>query len=725
MCIKQKVGEQIDCSMGQKEALMEYNEKQFAKSANKKALGMWLVVMVVFSGTYALELVKGQKTPLFYIVMELICWIPFIFGLILLKVKGWHTRYYQDLVGFGYGVFYLYIMMTAPGTLAFTYVLPITGMLIIYKNRDLILRCGIANIVVLIYAIIRNYFNGMNTPNDVSNFEIQLGVILFCYISYVIAIKHMITSDNALLGSVKSNLARVVATVEQVKDASNQVVEGVTVVRELSEENKESAGVVVNSMEELSVESDKLSQRIDSSMEMTEDISEQVGNVADLITRIVELSDKSVKQASASSAELGNAVESTNTMARLSSEVETVLQEFRAQFERVKEETGTIEKITSQTNLLALNASIEAARAGEAGKGFSVVADEIRNLSMGTQTSSAGIMEALHLLEETSDKMTESITTILQLITETLSVMKGVNSSVEMIEEDSKQLGEEIQVVDSAMKQVENANKNMVENMKEVRDIMGSMQNRVRDSELTTETMLSKYEETARNVVKIETVVGKLVEELGEGGFMGLEDLSAGMSASVVEVQSKKECRAEVAEVEESNILIALEKQSETFFEQFSPKTVYEVRVVVSNAVYIWSDVKIVRDKKGTGREFRVLLDGESPKVMNRRKYPRLSMTNSCEVKLKSKDKVLFGNMVNISAGGFAFACRAKELADAIGELVELKIEGFDLLGEESLQGTIIRSSDNDGIFHVGCRMASDHEEIEAYVKEKMGNKTL
>ncbi|MBQ8798047.1 MAG: PilZ domain-containing protein [Lachnospiraceae bacterium] len=703
---------------------MEYNEKQFAKSANKKALAMWLVVLIVFSGTYALEVVKGLKTPTFYVIMELICWIPFIVGLVVLKVKGWHTKIYQNIVGAGYGLFYLYIMATAPGTLAFTYVLPVTGMLIVYKNKDLLLRCGVANIIVLVYAIVRNYLNGMNTPSDISNFEIQLGVIVFCYISYVVAIKHMTTSDNALLGSVKANLSRVVATVEQVKDASNHVVEGVTVVRELSEENKESAGIVVNSMEDLSAESDRLSQRIDSSMEMTEDINEQVGNVADLITHIVELSEKSVKQASASSAELGNAVESTNTMARLSSEVEGVLQEFRTQFERVKAETGTIEKISSQTNLLALNASIEAARAGEAGRGFSVVADEIRNLSMGTQNSSAGIMEALQLLEETSDKMTESVTTILQLISETLSVMKGVNSSVEIIEEDSKKLGEEIQVVDTAMKQVENANKNMVDNMKEVRDIMEGMKVSVRESELTTETMLSKYEETARNVVKIETVVGKLVEELGEGGFMSVDDMAVGMSVLVVDKQSKREYAAEIAEVLEQEFRIAGGKETESFAEQFSSKVGYEVRVVVNNTVYVWNDVKLVKDKKGNGKGVRVLTEGVSPKVMNRRKYPRLSIENSCEIKLSSKEIPLFGKMINISAGGFAFACKAAELADAIGEKVELEVENFELLKEESLHGVIIRSSDNDGTYYVGCRMVSDHAGIEAYVRERVGQST-
>lgn len=563
----------------------------------------------------------------------------------------------------------------------------------------------------------------MNTPSDISNFEIQIGIMLFCYIGYVVAIKHMSTSDEALLDSVRGNLARVVKTVDQVKTASNQVVEGVIVVRELSEENKESAESVVNRMEDLTSESGRLSERIDSSMEMTEDINNQVGNVADLITHIVELSEKSVKQAGDSSAELGNAVEATNTVAKLSADVEEVLRQFRIQFEKVKEETGTIEKISSQTNLLALNASIEEARAGEAGKGFSVVADEIRNLSMGTQSSSAGIMEALKLLEETSDKMTESVTNILQLIGETLQVIKQVNTSVEMIEEDSQKLGEEIQVVDTAMKQVESANKNMVVNMKEVRDIMEGMKESVRESEETTETMLSKYEETARNVVKIETVVGQLVEELGQGGFMGTKDIVQGMSVTVTEPVGRTEYKTEIAGVEADSLSVAGGAVANAFFDARDAKAVYDVNVIVKNAVYIWEKVKIVNDKKSADGGYKILLDEKMPKVMNRRKYPRLSMNNDCEIVMLSKNLTLKGQMVNISAGGFAFACKAKELAEAIGEKIKLTIDGFDLLKGEPLNGIIIRSSDNDGTFFVGCRMPSDHEEIAQYVERKFNHR--
>jgi len=693
---------------------MEYNPKKFAQSANKKTMVMWLVMNLVLSVAYVFEIMKGLKTTQFYIIMELICWIPFIAGFIVVKIRGWNSRTYRYIAGMGFLCFYTYIMATAPGTLAFTYVLPLASILVIYKSRNFMIVHGVLTVLVVAGAIVRNFLNGMNTAADVSNFEIQLLITLFCYIGYVVAINHMSKSDDAMLGSVQGNLQRVVDTVEQVKEASNEIVDGVTVVRELAEENKEGANIVVATMDTLSNKSRELSGKIDSSMAMTEDIDNQVGNVAGLVERIVTLSDKTVKQASTSSKQLEMAVESTNTMAKLSADVDVILKEFSHQFEKVKQETGTIENISSQTNLLALNASIEAARAGEQGRGFAVVADEIRNLSLGTQSSSGSIMNALNSLEETSGRMTESITTILELIGQTLQAMQTINESVGAIAEDSKQLGDEIEVVDAAMKQVESANKNMVDNMKEVQDIMEEMSSSVADSEETTNVMLKKYDETARNVVKIESVVGKLVEELGDGGFMSVEDVQEGMRIDISEKGSNAEFEGEVAGVEPETIVVKLYNPGA--FENRVPKKHYTVRAVVRNALYIWDEIEITPDKEKQGC-FKLHIE-DKPKVLNRRKYPRLSMHNSCTIRLQSANQSYVGKMVNISAGGYAFVCREKVFADAINEMVEVSIQDMEGVKSEALKAVILRCTDNQGEYIVGCRMLEDSMDIREYVKK-------
>ena len=524
-------------------------------------------------------------------------------------------------------------------------------------------------------------------------------------------------SKNEEKKSIEREFPHVMKTIENVKSASNEIVDGVSAVREFAEQNKESAVAVVNSMEEMAAQNSELNLKIESSIEMTEDIDQQVEHVMGLVDKIVDLSEQSVTHAVNSSKELEIAVKDTMSMAKLSEDVEVILRDFKNHFDKVKNETGVIESISSKTNLLALNASIEAARAGEQGKGFAVVADEIRSLSMGTKTSSASIMDALKLLEDTSEKMTQSITAMLGLIMNTLEAIQLVNTSVGLIADDSRQLGDEIQTVDVAMKQVEESNKNMVENMYHIRNVMESVTETVVDSEERTAIMVEKYDMTARNITKIEGVVGQLVGELGDSGFMNVNDIAPGMRVEISNAASREKCSVSVAKIVDNTILVEDQQSIAAVFKKLDANS-FDVVVTVRNYTYTWNSVRIQKYSMNQKNYYQLLV-GEHPKVMKRRKQARVDLNNTCEIEIKEKNRTVKGSMINLSAGGFAFESNDPIFADSEGDCVYLTISNFPVLSGKPLAGIVVRAAKQNRSYMVGCRMLYDSKEIKSYIEKE------
>lgn len=697
---------------------MDYNENEFKANANIKTRRIWLVFALLLSANYGSDVSQGGYPSTNYIIFLILCWVPFFAGDLLLRIRGKADDRYRYALVIGYGIFYTFLICTTDSPIAFTYILPVVSLLVLYKDQKFMVGCAIANIASVIVSVFYHLVVlGQNTATDQKNYQLQVACLLLCYIGYIMSIRHLIESDGALTDSIKADLKRVVTTVEQVKTASNTIMDGITVVRELATENKHGSDIVVDGMNKLTDNNDQLQSRTASSQEMTGDINSQVQNVASMINDMVSLTAESGKHAKTSSVDLESLVQTAGTMADLSNEVEHILDAFKTEFETVKQETGTIDSISSQTNLLALNASIEAARAGEAGKGFSVVAEQIRKLSTETKDSSGQISEALSRLDEISGKMTSSIEETLKLIQATLEKVTQTGENVNKITQDSSLLGEHIQTIDSAMKEVESSNRQLVENMEQVSSIVETMTTCISDSDETSKRMLSKYEESASNINNIENVIQELMCELGIGGFMGLDDIHAGMKAKVILPKhlERMEYHGEVRSVAENSISLILSDNP-----QLNGSETCKVQVTVDNVLYCWDQAQIQADTASGSHAYALQLSAR-PEIKNRRKYPRADVSNPCTITLKDSDTTFSGQLDNISANGFAFLIRDPFFMDHKHADVAIDIQNFALSDQSHLEGHVIRCSDDEGVYIVGCQMPEDNYAIRNYVDSLLG----
>ncbi len=679
----------------------------FEQLADKQVGTIYLLMSLFLTAAYTLEVIEGSQPPGFLIAFVTADWGAFIASLIAKKFNNKKRNLHHWVLGIGYSLFYILILSSLKNPLIFVYIVPIMIIMALYQNFKLLLLIMAANVIGVIAFIINTINRGAVDDSMVDSFKIVFASSVMMNLAVYLLIRYLVKLNNYNVAAVTENLDRVKETVSKVKEVSTTVVDGVNAVKEYADDNRAGATSVVNDMSTITEQTNILNERTSSSLEMTKAISTQVTQVSNLVEETVTLAQQSVEHASTSNEQLQDAMLSAREMKELANKVETILTNFKEEFDKVKTETGTINTISSQTNLLALNASIESARAGEAGRGFSVVADEIRNLSDGTKQSSASIMGALDVLGITSDNMTVSIERIIELIATTAQKIEAVYESVSAISSDSVVLGTNVNTINQAIEEVEASNIQLVDNMNRVNDIMGSIVVKIVEAADNSEEIRSKNEETSAHVISIEHTVNTLIEELGATGLMNVSDIHEDMVVSLKSSNDNIVHKGIVSDVTENVISITFENEIIS-----SPTGTCDISIVVNNNTYQWADAIILHSQKNT---VAVRVDGQ-PTVANRRKYPRISLISSCEITLKS-GATITGNMINISANGLSFTTKDAEIK--MGELLKVHISHFVV--QKPLSAVAIRKAVlSNGTIQYSCRMLDDDTDIAAYVESKL-----
>ena len=127
---------------------MEYDAQVFKMKANKKARNVWMALSLILSLSYTSDTAKGLHTLPYYAMFMAVCWIPFLFGVVVLRLQGAATQ------------FYAFVVCTSESILSFMYIFPLTSMLVLFKDRTYMVQCGIGTLVISIASSVHKFMNG-------------------------------------------------------------------------------------------------------------------------------------------------------------------------------------------------------------------------------------------------------------------------------------------------------------------------------------------------------------------------------------------------------------------------------------------------------------------------------------------------------------------------------------------------------------------------------------
>lgn len=238
----------------------------------------------------------------------------------------------------------------------------------------------------------------------------------------------------------------------------------------------------------------------------SEEVSASHGSMTDSINKMSVNSDKLLEDINKSDNELYEIQDSSKRAMESSVNMKEDMKKLMDVLSNIKNVIASIYDISEQTNLLALNASIEAARAGEGGRGFSVVAEEIRKLADETKLLTSNMGGFVKAIGDASTKSDKSIDN-------TVEDLKKINDSIDNMVNAGKRNREIIhnmsEEISSAFEEVNETIRlcgDHVEKIKGSSEVLSTSRSDLRN----IINPLSNMEEELHNAA---TLIGKVVQD--------------------------------------------------------------------------------------------------------------------------------------------------------------------------------------------------------------------
>lgn len=474
------------------------------RATNIMAISCHIVLALILELAYLLEVMKGARTISYYIIFSVLALGPVIVEWIAFKRQEDNPRlkYY---IGIGYSIFYIFVIFTTVSIIAFTFIIPIYMVLILYSDIKLCVGVSGTGFLVNVIFLVYQAMTGNLDKADMATYEIRVLLLLIMAIFICLASKTLELVNHSKLRELDNEKENVSGLLNSVMEISGQMSTGIIEVTDYMRNLGSAVSETRDSMQEVSAGTDETAESIQNQLGKTEEIQNHIGQMAKVVETIADSMEQAKTNVNSGKDNIDMLMAQMKTSEKVGKEaVEDMkaLEEYTANMQTI---IDLITSVASQTSLLALNASIEAARAGEAGRGFEVVATEISVLANQTQEATVNITE---VIQNVSSKLGIAVSAVGQLMDssrkQSESAMQAAES-FEKIADSTNRVDEQRSLLDDAVAQLAEANGSIVENIQTISAIMEEV------SAHSHET----YSVSEKNTDIVQKVK-ELVEELNE-----------------------------------------------------------------------------------------------------------------------------------------------------------------------------------------------------------------
>ncbi|QGN06559.1 HAMP domain-containing protein [Halorhabdus sp. CBA1104] len=250
------------------------------------------------------------------------------------------------------------------------------------------------------------------------------------------------TELNATLDALESTIADVESFASEVASSSNTVRQNADRVSDASRQVSQSIDEIFDGASEQSERLRDIADEMETLSASAEEVASSAQEVAATSREAAEVGETGRDAAEDAIEEMG-AIEDETERTR------QAINDLAADLEEIGEIVDLITEIVEQTNMLAINASIEAAHSG-GGEGFAVVADEIKSLAEETKDAAGDIEARIEAIQEQADETVETMETTSERMGEGVETVTEAVESLETIVEHAEEADRGIQEIDDA-----------------------------------------------------------------------------------------------------------------------------------------------------------------------------------------------------------------------------------------------------------------------------------